>query len=238
MIMMKILVRRWLCFLWKEEKKMKKMLMLMLVLSLLLIFCACGNQPEEPENLPVETTVQQTETQMQESDWERFRAHLQEKGDAVVEEDLSTDADSMIRKTVIKGKEDVILVRFEIINRANYNGYATFGEVTAQFEFPNDVQLVEVNFKTEISATYGSQKETSTYEGTYDWDISQYVEGDVVVGTAIYNYIDQNGNYTHKNETVDYQITGIIEPVCNALRKVLSESGLGITMADLGFVNY
>ena len=125
-----------------------------------------------------------------------------------------------------------------MLNRQDVSGYSTFGKVTARFSFPENAQMVEVEFQVELSASNGSQKEVSTYEGIYNWDISQYAEGDEVVDKAVYNHIDKNGNYTHKDETVGYKITGIIEPVCDALRKSLSDSGLGITMADLGFVSY
>lgn len=212
---------------------MRKLFACISALSVCLFLYGCGNADEVTK-----TTVQPAETQAEVSDWERFRAYLQENGDFVMEEDQSTDADSVIKKAVIKGKADTVLIRFEIINRANYSGYSTFGEVSAQLSLPENEQQVEVNFKTEISASKGGKKETSTYEGTYNWDISQYAEGEEVVGTAVYNYVDQYGNYTHKNETVGYKITGIIEPICDALRKALSESGLGITMADLGFVCY
>ena len=220
---------------------MKKALLLLLTAGLLLAFFGCGNSVSAPETVAVSSAAEQTqpaETEAEVTDWERFRAYLQENGDAVTEADLSTDADALTKKIVIKGKDNEILIRFEMINRQNVSGYSTFAKVTAQLALPENECSVEMDFLTEISANQGSLKEVSTYKGTYAWDISQYAEGDEVVGTAVHNYVDVNGNYTHKDETVGYKITGIVEPICDALRKALSESGLGITMADLGFVNY
>ena len=218
---------------------MKKVLMLMLVFSLLLIFCACGNQPEEPENLPVETTVQQTETQMQESDWERFRAYLQEKGDAVVETDRSTSGKYLVSQVVIKGKEDKIQIVYKCESIVTLTNASAGANQIAKVDFPEGSRNVQVEIQYEVTGREGGHTRTQSCDTTYTWNIEAYEEGDEIKFTADYTDVDENGKSLKQEGTMlSFDATRGFGDITDALRKVLAESGLGITMADLGFVNY
>ena len=94
---------------------------------------------------------------------------------------------------------------------------------------------VQDDFLEDGSDENGNLREKSG-STSYTWDIQNYHYGDEITYAMDYSELDKNGEYIQKNGIVT--ATDAYATVANALNQALVESGLDVTMADLGFANY
>ena len=100
---------------------------------------------------------------------------------------------------------------------------------------PGDKQVLLVG--TDELSTYAAYY-TATASGT--WDIENYTKG----GKMAWEDFDISGRtaqgtaYEQKNSWLDLFLTTGVGDIAEHIEKALGESGLGLTMKDIGFTNY
>ena len=68
------------------------------------------------------------------------------------------------------------------------------------------------------------------------WDIQNYRSGDEISFAVEYSDLNNSGEYVQKKGTIT--ATKAYAETADALVQTLAKSGLGVTMADLGFTSY
>lgn len=108
---------------------------------------------------------------------------------------------------------------------------------TMRFELPSNAKTVNVQeeYLEEGYDENGNRREKSG-STSHIWDIRNYHSGDEISFIMDYSELDNNGNYIQKTGTMTG--TEAYAEVADVLRQTLAESGLDVTMADMGFPNY
>ena len=118
--------------------------------------------------------------------------------------------------------------------------YKTIGIIAIDVEIgavmkPGDKQVLLVG--TDEVSSYAAYY-TATASGT--WDIENYTKG----GKMAWEDFDISGRTSHgtafeqKNSFLDLFLTTGVGDIAEHIEKALGESGLGLTMKDIGFTNY
>ena len=109
--------------------------------------------------------------------------------------------------------------------------------VTTQFELPSNAKTVNVQdtYLEEGFDENGNRRDKSG-STSHTWDIQNYQKSDEISYIMDYSELDTKGNYVQKTGTMT--VTGAYARIVEILSQTLSESGLDVTMADLGFTSY
>lgn len=126
------------------------------------------------------------------------------------------------------------------------------GELTVMFQ-SKTTGLLNVDLRIGAILKPGDQKvvfvgteETSSYAAYYTasasgiWDIPNYEK----MGEMSWNEFEISGKtaqgnaYTQEQSLLNIMVTSGIGMIAEHIEKVLEDSGLGLTMADLGFISY
>ena len=165
--------------------------------------------------------------------WKQFRDYLKEQGPVTV----ITDTTYGPIKTTIEENAGLI----QICRMSD--GTVTSGKVrvhvrdATHFDLPANATVVNVHDELLEEGTdeNGNRREKAG-STSHTWDIQNYRYGDDISFEMPYSELDSNGNYIQKTGILT--ATKAYADIADVLSQTLAESGLGVTMADLGFANY
>lgn len=165
--------------------------------------------------------------------WKLFRDYLKERGPVIVTDDttdgqkVTTIEENAGTIQISSAGESTIVnekIRFHML-------------VTTQFELPSNAKTVNVQdtYLEEGFDENGNRRDKSG-STSHTWDIQNYQKSDEISYIMDYSELDTKGNYVQKTGTMT--VTGAYARIVEILSQTLSESGLDVTMADLGFTSY
>lgn len=173
--------------------------------------------------------------------WTQFRDYLQKRGPVtVVTEKINNSNSTGYHQVTIEATADVIQMRYEDEVTTLVGKSSAFGKSELCFALsPN-----EKNLNAQVDYFLGSSDENGHRDirsciTEYSWDIQNYRRADELSLTADYTEVDENGASIKKEGTMlTLVLTNPCIDVVTVLGQTLSESGLDVTMADLGFANF
>ena len=179
------------------------------------------------------TTSSKTPVSDNSDAWKQFRDYLKEQGPVTVITDTSYGP---IKTTIEENAGLIQICRMS-------DGTVTSGKVqvhvrdTTRFDLPANATVVNVHDELLEEGTdeNGNRREKAG-STSHTWDIQNYRYGDDISFEMCYSELDSNGNYIQKTGILT--ATKAYADIADVLRQTLAESGLDVTMADLGFANY
>lgn len=169
--------------------------------------------------------------------WTQFREYLLEQGPVTI---VTVQTETTHNQVTIEATADSIRIFYEGRSTAVSGDVTANGHSTVSFCLLPDVKTVDaqMDYRMEAYDSHGN-RQIQHCPSEYTWDIQNYHSGDEYSYTADYTHVDQNGNSIKKEGTVmTISPTGSFLHITDALSQTLTESGLGVTMADLGFTSY
>ena len=171
----------------------------------------------------------------------QFREYLQMRGPVtVVTEEIKNDKSTGKHQVTIEATEHAIQLLYEdevtsLVGKASAAGNSVFSFVL----MPN-AKTVNAQVEYFLGSSDGEGHENiQSCITTYELNIQNYRRGDDLSLTADYTQVDENGNSIKKEGTVlTLKLTNPCNDIVTVLSQVLTESGLDMTMADLGFTNF
>lgn len=165
--------------------------------------------------------------------WKLFRDYLKERGPVIVTDD-TTDGQKVTTIEENAGTIQISSVGESTIVNEKIRFHML---VTTQFEIPSNAKTVNVQ-DTYLEEGYDENGNRRDKSGStsHTWDIQNYQKGDEISYIMDYSELDTKGNYVQKTGTMT--ATGAYARIAEILSQTLSESGLDVTMADLGFTSY
>lgn len=169
--------------------------------------------------------------------WKQFRDYLIERGPVTVITDNTEDIKNQVTIEVNTG---IIKISYQGVSTRFYGNSAAQARSSMWFELPSNAETVDVHMEYIVAgADTSGGAEIQSSRPTYNWEIRNYRSGDDLSFTADYTHEDGNGNSIKKSGTVmTISPTKAFILITDALDQTLTESGLDVTMADLGFSNY
>ena len=168
--------------------------------------------------------------------WRQFHEYLQMRGPVTV---ITKKTQTGHNQVTIEAAADTIHIIQEGENTSVSGAVTAHAENSMRFDLPANAKFVDVqiNYRVEGSDEHGYREQSSNPE--FSWDIQGYHSGDPIVLTVDYKYVDEKGN-SLKEDGSKLQLapTQALIEVTDVLHQTLEESGLDITMADIGFVSY
>lgn len=165
--------------------------------------------------------------------WNQFRDYLKARGPVTVV------TNNEYGQTQITIEENAGTIQISRMGEGTINSGKVYfyGLYSTRFELPANAKTVHVQegFLEEGTDEHGNRREKSG-KPSHTWDIQNYHIGDEVSFPMDYTDLDPNGNYIQKTGTLT--VTDAYANIVDTLSQTLAESGLGITMADIGFINY
>ena len=165
--------------------------------------------------------------------WNQFRDYLKARGPVTVV------TNNEYGQTQITIEENAGTIQISRMGEGTINSGKVYfyGLYSTRFELPANAKTVHVQegFLEEGTDEHGNRREKSG-KPSHTWDIQNYHRGDEVSFPMDYTDLDPNGNYIQKTGTLT--VTDAYANIADTLSQTLAESGLGITMADIGFINY
>lgn len=166
--------------------------------------------------------------------WMQFWEYLQSQGPVTV---VTQKTDTGHNQVTITATEDAIQILQEGENTT------ISGKVTAQainslcFDLTANAQNVTVQIEYWVDGSDGNgNPQIQSSSPQFIWDIQTYHSGDKVSVPAEYTCLDENGKSMKKEGVI--LPTGALVEVTDVLSQTLLESGLNLSMADLGFTNF
>lgn len=165
--------------------------------------------------------------------WNQFRDYLKARGPVTVV------TNNEYGQTQITIEENAGTIQISRMGEGTINSGKVYfyGLYSTRFDLPANAKTVHVQegFLEEGTDEHGNRREKSG-KPSHTWDIQNYHRGDEVSFPMDYTDLDPNGNYIQKTGTLT--VTDAYANIVDTLSQTLAESGLGITMADIGFINY
>jgi len=165
--------------------------------------------------------------------WNQFRDYLKARGPV----NAVTNTEHGQNKVTIEEKAGTIQIS-RVSEATIVSGNMRFHALTTtRFDLPANAKSVNVQDEHLEEGTDENGKPRKRSGSTsHTWDIQNYRNGDEVSFGMDYSELDSNGNDVQKTGTLT--ATGAYAEIVETLSQTLAQSGLGITMADLGFINY
>lgn len=169
--------------------------------------------------------------------WKQFRDYLMERGSVTV---VTDDTEDKKNQVTIEVNTGIITVSYQGESTRFYGNSAAQARSSMWFDLPANVETVDVHMEYIVAGVDTSGGgEIQSSRPTYHWEIGNYRSGDDLSFTTDYTHEDENGNSIKKSGTVmTISPTKAFILITDALNQTLAESGLDVTMVDLGFSNY
>ena len=170
-----------------------------------------------------------------------FREYLEQRGIVtVVTQEIKDSNKTGHHMVSVEAAAEGIRVSYEDEVTTVVGKSSAFGKSLLQFTLSPNTKRVETQVEYFLGGDDGNgHKDIRSAATTYSWDIYNYRSGDALSLAADYTQVDEKGNSIKQEGT---QLTLVMTNPCAdatmVLGQVLQESGLDVTMADLGFANY
>lgn len=168
--------------------------------------------------------------------WRQFHEYLQMRGPVTV---ITKKTKTGHNQVTIEATADTIHIIQEGENTAVSGKATAHAENSLCFDLSANVKCVNVRIKYQVEGSdeHGYKEQSSNPE--FSWDIQSYRSGDPIVLTVDYKYVDEKGNSLKEDGSkLQLALTQALIEVTDVLHQTLEESGLDITMADMGFISY
>ena len=162
--------------------------------------------------------------------WEQFRDYLKANGPVTAVMDTSS-------KVTIEENAGNIQISHVIDTSAVIGQIPLHQYCSMQFELPPSATTVTVQ-EDYLMEGYDENENRREQSGSWSnvWDIQNYRSGDEISFAVEYSDLNNSGEYVQKKGTIT--ATKAYAETADALVQTLAKSGLGVTMADLGFTSY
>ena len=171
----------------------------------------------------------------------QFRDYLEKRGTiSIVTEEINGSNITGHHQVSIEATTEGIQVSYEDEVTTVAGKSSAFGKSLLRFTLSPNVKRVNSQVEYFLGGDDGNgHKDIRSAATTYSWDIHNYRNGNELSLTTDYTQVDENGNSIKQEGT---QLTLVMTNPCAdatmVLSQVLQESGLDVTMDDLGFANY
>lgn len=166
--------------------------------------------------------------------WKQFRDYLQERGPVTVVTDKTDAGQNQVTLEVTAG---IIQITHEGESTTVSGKVSAHARNSARFDLPANVKSVDVHMEYWVGG-YDEDGSLRIQSATpnYTWDIQSYHSGDEISFATDFTDMDENGDSIQKKGTLSPTRAFIM--ITDALSQTLAESGLGVSMEDLGFISY
>lgn len=171
----------------------------------------------------------------------QFRDYLTESGTiTVVTQESNTSNQNVKHQVTIEATADGIQVSYEDEVTTISGKTSAYGKSLFRFILSPNAKRVNTQIEYFLGGDDGAgHKDIQSVITTYDLDIYNYQSGEEFSIVADYTRVDETGNSIKKDGTqMELVLTTPCADATAVLNQVLQESGLNITMADLGFAKY
>lgn len=171
----------------------------------------------------------------------QFRDYLETSGViTVVTEEINTSNTESKHQVSLEATADGIQVSYESEVTTLSGKASAYGRSLLQFTITPNVEWVNTQLVYFLGGDDGDgHRDIQSVTTTYELDIYNYRSGKKITVNADYTRVDENGNSIKEDGTqMELVLTTPCTDATTVLSQVLQESGLNITMADLGFANY
>lgn len=172
---------------------------------------------------------------------ERFRNYLQEHGPmCVVTEKIDNSNSLGSHQVTVEATDAGIQVTYSDEITTLVNKASAFGKSVLQFTLTPNIKNVNANVEYYLESTDGyGHSDIRSCATTILLNIHDYRSGDKLSVDTDYTQVDENGKSTkQEGMQLELVLTNPCADAMSVLSQVLQESGLDVTMADLGFANY
>lgn len=165
--------------------------------------------------------------------WEQFRNYLQTHGPVTLTVEKTETGENQFAVEATPGG---IQVSYLGVSSVVSGKVRARGQSTSYFDLPANAKTVNVyvEYTVEGNDENGVHNAQSA-SGSYTWDIQNYRPGDEISFAVDLTVVEGNQS---EQKPGTLTATKSFRLIAEALSQALAESGLGITMADLGFTNY